>query len=315
MNLSFHFRSLSLITFSFVGLLGFCLTAQAKPTISAVFPATATVDVSATLSATITTNIPIQSCNLYVDLADVGSMTVSGNTVSKPYTFTSGGSRVAFVFCRDTSGGASAGPNTAIWVEGAIVQSGSFSGSGSGSSAPVSVTPVVPAISQQIPLMQIPVVSGPPAGSLLKLECTAEAGADDPCKAVYYLGKDGKRHSFPNAKVFFTWYPNFDNVVIVSSNILGSIPIGKNVTYRPGSRLVKFTTLSNVYAVSKTYGLRWVTSETVALATFGADWSEQIDDISDTFYANYTFGSNITTTGDYKVTTELDAAKTIDDIL
>ena len=82
-----------------------------------------------------------------------------------------------------------------------------------------------------------PVSIDPPSaeaiiGSLVKLSCSASSTADDRCRAVYYYGSDGKRHAFPNERVFATWYSDFDNVVEVSPEFLSSLPLGKNVTYR-----------------------------------------------------------------------------------
>src|SRR5262249_55020698 len=148
-----------------------------------------------------------------------------------------------------------------------------------------------------------------------KLACPTNAAVDHPCKAVYYVGKDGKRHAFPNSKVFFTWYANFNEVETISSAAMSAYPLSKNVTYRPGIRMVKFTTLNNVYAVSKGGMLRWVTTEGVASAIYGSGWNTKIDDIADTFYGDYRFGTDISDIANYNLMAEMDAAKTIDDTL
>lgn len=152
-------------------------------------------------------------------------------------------------------------------------------------------------------------------GSLVKLACPAGATADHPCKAVYYYGKDGKRHAFPNDKVFFTWYADFDAVMTVSSGELAALPLGKNVTYRPGSRMVKFPTVPMVYAVGKGGVLRWVKTEEDAIAMYGADWNKKIDDLSEAFFLNYSYGADITPSTPFNVTAELQGAQTIDDTL
>jgi cyclophilin family peptidyl-prolyl cis-trans isomerase len=153
------------------------------------------------------------------------------------------------------------------------------------------------------------------AGSLIKLECPEGAEANDPCKAVYYYGADEKRHAFPNSKVYFTWYENFDSVMTVSSEVMSGIMLGKNVTYRPGVKMVKFTTVNKVYALSKGGVLRWVTTEEVAVGLYGEDWNTKIDDIPDTFFTNYSFGLDIALPEAYGVSAEMDAAPTIDDSL
>ncbi len=113
-------------------------------------------------------------------------------------------------------------------------------------------------------------------------------------QSVYYFGADGKRYVFPNEKTYFTWYSGFDGVKTIPSDQLALIPIGGNVTYRPGSRMVKIATDPKVYAVSKNGILCPIASETVAAALFGTDWNTQIDDVPDAFFTNYRVGFTIT---------------------
>lgn len=109
--------------------------------------------------------------------------------------------------------------------------------------------------------------------------------------SVYYCGADGKRYVFTNEKVYFSWYKDFSGVIAVSPAAMAVIRIGGNVTYKPGSRLVKIVTDPRVYAVSKGGVLRWVPSEAVARFYFGADWARLIDDIPDAFFFSYTIGT------------------------
>ncbi len=117
--------------------------------------------------------------------------------------------------------------------------------------------------------------------------------------AVYYIGTEGMRHAFPNAKVYFTWYASFDGIQTVSQEQLASIPLGQNVTYKPGMKLVKFLTDPKVYAVAPGAVLHWVATEELARSLYGADWMKQVDDISDAFYENYAFGDDITDAAQY----------------
>lgn len=87
------------------------------------------------------------------------------------------------------------------------------------------------------------------SGDLIKLQCATGADVNDPCRAVYYLGADGKRYVFPNQKTYMTWYSNFSTVKVVSSTEMSSYPIGGNATYRPGTKMIKITTDPKVYAV------------------------------------------------------------------
>ncbi len=117
--------------------------------------------------------------------------------------------------------------------------------------------------------------------------------------AVYYVGSDGMRHAFPNSKVYSTWYYDFSGVRVVSPSDLAAIPLGANVTYKPGERMVKFITDPKVYVVDKGGLLHWVKTEALAQSFYGSTWNKMIDDVSDAFYANYKFGSDINTASDY----------------
>lgn len=149
------------------------------------------------------------------------------------------------------------------------------------------------------PATPAPVTGTAPQSSLIKLACSSTAGVNDPCKAVYYYATDGKRHAFTNDKVFFTWFNDFSSVKEVSAEFMASLTLGKNVTYRPGVKMVKFQTSPIVYAVAKGGVLRPISSESVARSLYGVTWNQQIDDISDVFYGNYTFGEPIVNSADY----------------
>lgn len=150
-------------------------------------------------------------------------------------------------------------------------------------------------------------------GSLVKLECVGETDVNDPCRGVYYYATDGKRHAFPNEKVFFTWFEDFDSVAEVSVDFLSSLPLGANVTYHPGTRMVKFQSMPTVYAVDARGVLRAISSEEVAEELYGSDWNQQIDDISDAFYGNYDFGETIDSADDYDPDSVRDSVESLDD--
>lgn len=278
----------------------------ALPTVSTVSPTTVSSNTPVMLTATVGSSSGFQYCKLYVDLEEIGTMTVVGNTASKSFTFTSGGSHIAFAYCRDNNNQVNSGANTAIWVNGAITPYVPFSGGNN-----VTPTPPPAPIAVTTTVTTVPAPT-PTSGSLIKLACAENAKSDDPCRAVYYRGADGKRHAFPNSKVYFTWYQNFDSVVTVSAAEMGNSLLGKNITYRPGVKMVKFETLNRVYAVAQGGLLRWVTSESIASSLYGSDWNSKIDDISDTFYGNYTFGTDITEGSPYSAATELNTGANIE---
>ncbi|MDO8462963.1 MAG: hypothetical protein Q7S96_01670 [bacterium] len=111
--------------------------------------------------------------------------------------------------------------------------------------------------------------------------------------SVYYYGHDGKRYVFPNSKTYFSWYRDFADVITIDDATLGSIPLGGNVTYKPGVKMVKITTDPKVYAVDAGGTLRWIETEAAAIALYDTDWNTKIDDVPDPFFVNYKVGASI----------------------
>ncbi|MDD4901669.1 MAG: M23 family metallopeptidase [Patescibacteria group bacterium] len=122
------------------------------------------------------------------------------------------------------------------------------------------------------------------SGSLIKIPIVS---------AVYYCGADGKRHVFTHANAFFTWYKDFNGILTITPEQLAAIPLGSNVTYRPGVKLIKSPSGSQIYAVGKGGVLRWIRSEATAASLYGADWKKKIDIVPDAFITNYTEGDPI----------------------
>lgn len=118
-------------------------------------------------------------------------------------------------------------------------------------------------------------------------------------KAVYYYGADGKRYVFPNQEVYFSWYEDFSLVKKITDQQLALIPLGGNVTYKPGVCLVKITTDPKVYAVDQGGQLKWVSTETMAQNIYGSNWQTKIKDIADVFFTDYIIAPQITQATDY----------------
>jgi hypothetical protein len=131
--------------------------------------------------------------------------------------------------------------------------------------------------------------------------------------SVYYLAENGKRYVFPNNKAYMTWYADFSGVTVISDHDLASLPLGGNVTYKPGKKLVKITTDPKVYAVGGGGVLRWVTTEALAAQLYGSNWNQQIDDVPDFYFVNYTVGAPILSASDFLPSAEMSAAAKIDD--
>lgn len=139
------------------------------------------------------------------------------------------------------------------------------------------------------------------AGSLVKASLPA----------VYYVGQDGKRYVFPNEKTYKTWYADFSSVMTITDAELAAMSIGGNVTYKPGVKMVKITTDPKVYAVDAHGTLRGISSEAVASGLYGTNWNQQIDDVPDAFFTNYTVGADITAASQFSPSSASAAATSI----
>lgn len=143
--------------------------------------------------------------------------------------------------------------------------------------------------------------AGVPAGSLIR--------GSQP--AVYYVTAEGTRLAFPNEKTYFTWYSDFKSVKFVSDAALAGYPLAGNVTYRPGTRLLKLMNGTTVYAVSHNGVLRPIQNQNAVLTTFGKGWTNFVDDLSDAFFVNYRVGLPVYSATDYSPSAEFAAAPTI----
>lgn len=115
--------------------------------------------------------------------------------------------------------------------------------------------------------------------------------------AVYYTLNDGHRFAFPNERIFQSWFSSFDGVQTVSPEALASSQLSGVVLYHPGT-LIKITTVPKVYMVGTNGELRWIETEAVARALFGASWASRVQDIPDAFFSAYHLGSSIRAAAD-----------------
>jgi hypothetical protein len=246
------------------------------PAVGSLSPASAEVNKSVNLTVTVSDAGGVQSCELFIDSQSQGMMTIVNGVATKSQVFATAKTYAGYVQCKDLAGNTGTSSNVAISV------------------SPASV---IPTTNQ---------------GALIKLACPAGALTDHPCKAVYFVGKDGKRHAFPNSRVFFTWYVDFSKVKEVTSSELAALSLGANVIYRPGARMVKFVSLPNVYVVAAGGKLRWIKTEADASALYGSDWNKKIDDIDDAFFSSYSYGTDVSASAPFNIQTELNGAATID---
>ncbi len=245
------------------------------PSVGVVTPTTATVGTEVIFSVSASDSVGVTSCSLYIGGVSQGGMNIVSGSAIKAYTPSAAGTVSAYVTCVDLAGNTGTGAATSITISSSSTSTTTTTTTAEESSA----------------------VEEAAHNTLIKLACGVIAYATDPCHAVYYY--DGSRHAFPNEKVFFTWYQDFDDVIVVTDDFMASATLGKNVTYHPGTRMVKFITVRTVYAVGESGELRAVASEDVAVSIWGSDWNTQIDDISDAFFGNYEFGEAIDSTSDF----------------
>jgi hypothetical protein len=117
--------------------------------------------------------------------------------------------------------------------------------------------------------------------------------------AIYYVTADGKRLTFSDAATYFSWYPDFSKIKILSNEQVTALPFAGFVTLRPGTSPVKFKSDNKVYAVAQGGVLRHLQSEIQAAMIFGADWNKKIVILPDALFSSYTIGATITGPGQY----------------
>lgn len=115
--------------------------------------------------------------------------------------------------------------------------------------------------------------------------------------SVYFIDEDLTRHTFPNAHVFKSWFPSFNDVVSVDDATMDQYPLGDLVPYKPSARLVKQPSDPKVYAVDEGGILRWLKTEDVARDIFGDGWNKLVDDVPDVFFAKYAVGDEVADKG------------------
>jgi hypothetical protein len=151
-------------------------------------------------------------------------------------------------------------------------------------------------------------------GTLVKTQCGSYAPKSDSCHSVYYYGADGKRHGFTSEAVYRSWYgSSFSDVVTISTSQMAAMPMGENVTMRPGTSLVKFMGSSTVYAVAEGGVLRPIVNEAVAKAIYGSRWATYIVELPGSVKNDYNYGEKIDSSSDYSKSQAYYSVSSIDD--
>jgi hypothetical protein len=111
--------------------------------------------------------------------------------------------------------------------------------------------------------------------------------------AVYYLDANNVRHAYPTQEVWESYFgENFDTVSTIDAATLATYSLGRNVPFKIGT-LMKLPTVRKVYQVEEGAVIRWITTEAKAIELHGADWADTVRPIPDSFFTDYTIGSDL----------------------
>lgn len=128
----------------------------------------------------------------------------------------------------------------------------------------------------------------------------------------FYLTRTGRRYVFPEeTKTLETWFPVNPPIKNISQDELEKYPLGGNVWYRPGVRLIHISTDPHIYAVAA-HGVLRAIPEDLAAKIFGEKWKQLLDLMPDYYFTNYKIGAPIATVKDYSIADEQNAAATME---
>ncbi|MBI4435146.1 hypothetical protein HY630_00595 [Candidatus Uhrbacteria bacterium] len=277
------------------------------PEVGTVSPLSAVYNVPQTYSVTATDSSGVESCTLVVSSIYETPMAYNEDTDQWEVEYTFDTERSANSIrarCEDTLGNETSGKSRIVSVAGAPMESTDGEGD---------VTPIETSEVDATDWSSAEVVAASPV--LIKTVCPGGEDFTHPCRTVYFLDNEGYRHAFPNEKVYFTWYADYTDLHLVSSETMSSFSLGRNITYHPGTKLVKYQTVRTVYAVERYSVLRPIASEATAIDLYGENWNQQIDDISEAFYANYSYGEIIDEESDFYVAAQTASVDSINDNL
>lgn len=106
---------------------------------------------------------------------------------------------------------------------------------------------------------------------------------------VYYISTDRKRHPLYDAQTYFTWQDSFDSIAWVTDATLSTLTLGEPLLPKSGVVLVKLVSDPSVYAIEQS-ALRLISSEQIAIDTYGSDWADYVIDLTPTLFEHFTSG-------------------------
>lgn len=123
------------------------------------------------------------------------------------------------------------------------------------------------------------------SGKLIKLKDSS---------AIYYLDHNQHRHLFSNQNVFWSWYSGTwsdQEIEIISQEKFDGYTVGKNITVRPGTKLIKFQNSGRIYVISPNNILRHVDIET--LKKLYGNYESRLVVMQNSFESDYVFGDKL----------------------
>lgn len=112
-----------------------------------------------------------------------------------------------------------------------------------------------------------------------------------PLTDPYLVSGQSTRMVFPDRLTVETWgnpsARELETSALTRWLLAGAVPV------REGSRLVKFGTDPQVYAVGPQGKLHWITTEEIAVALYGKDWNRRVATLFTSFFPLYRLGEPI----------------------
>lgn len=238
------------------------------PTIGLVSPETFAVNRLITVQAEIQDPSGFNNCHLFINGTDAGTMRIAAGQASMTQVFTTLESRRLQIRCQDAAGNIGLSAVTESRAE-----------------APDASAPGV-----------LPV--GFSVGMVVRLSCLPGERDDEHCHALYYVGKDAKRHAFQSSAAYASWYPTGARVMNISLAALSSLQLGLPISVKPGQSAIRFLSQPTVYAVGEKKTLRPFADVGLVAQALGSDWSSRVDVLTDAFYVNFTFGTEVKTSAE-----------------
>lgn len=164
---------------------------------------------------------------------------------------------------------------------------------------------------------------------------------------LYWYANDGKRYVIVNQATYLSWFPQGSRkhfIRKISNQVLASIPIGGNVTYKPGVKILKvqngesrmsvslpkdrmpnipvssfkkseqdgqwfhiITGGDRLYVVARG-GIARECSPEILEQIYGKGWMDLVEEIPSAFFTNYCIGDVVLSTKDYSPSDEVNGA-------